>query len=85
MKPGIWHQFGDKSQKLVLEQLEHGNGAGIILGVRDVSFDRARGYADQYKGLGAELLLDLQFINPHSSTGIPRPTDWIPSENRSAA
>jgi hypothetical protein len=62
MRRGVWHQFGDRSQKLILEQLELANGVGVVLGSRDLSLGKAQEYASQYVDLGADLLLDLQFF-----------------------
>ena len=31
MRRGAWHQFGDRSQRLVLEQLQGGVGVGAII------------------------------------------------------
>ena len=47
MKRGAWHQCGDRSQKLVVEQLTAGHGVGVILSPRDLS-DMAVKYAAQY-------------------------------------
>jgi hypothetical protein len=70
MRRGVWHQFGDRSQKLVQEQLEHGNGVGVIISPRDLSLPNAIHYADIYHDLEAEVLVDLQFYNPqfHNNT-----------------
>ena len=64
MNRGPWHQCGDKSQRLVLEQLEHGVGTGVILSPRDLAFHNAVDYAGQYRNLGAAVLLDSQFYVP---------------------
>ncbi len=64
MRRGVWHQCGDRSQKLVLEQLEHGAGDGVILSPRDLTRARALDYAEQYRDLGAEVLIDHQFYVP---------------------
>lgn len=64
MRRGVWHQFGDKSQKLVLEQLELNTGKGVVVSVRDMKWDSVVDYAPQYKDLGAHLLIDQQFYNP---------------------
>jgi len=63
MKAGAWHQCGDKSQKLVAEQLEAGNGVGVILSPRDLSFSNAQNYAKKYAEM-AEVVLDQQFHIP---------------------
>src|SRR5437879_13381826 len=64
MKRGVWHQFGDKSQRLVAEALETRDGVGVILSVRDLSFAKAEQYVEQYRDAGAEILADQQFYNP---------------------
>jgi hypothetical protein len=64
MRRGAWHQFGDRSQKLALEQLEAGAGVGVIVSVRDIKRDGAIQYAPEYKAQGADLLIDQQFYNP---------------------
>ena len=52
MRRGPWHQFGDRSQKLALEQLEQGTGVGVILSPRDLQTHNANNYAQQYHALG---------------------------------
>ena len=64
MNRGAWHQCGDKSQKLVVEQLEAGHGAGVILSPRDLTRDKAVEYAAQYAALHAPVLIDPQFYVP---------------------
>ena len=64
MKRGAWHQCGDKSQKLVAEQLEAGFGVGVILSPRDLTAANAADYATQYRALGADVLIDPQFYVP---------------------
>lgn len=64
MKRGVWHQCGDKSQKIVLEQLQAGVGCGVILSPRDLSATSMSTYAEQYRGLGADVLVDPQFYVP---------------------
>jgi hypothetical protein len=64
---GTWHQCGDKSQKLVEEQLQNGNGGGVIISPRDLSRANALEYAESYRDLGAEVLLDHQFHVPSFS------------------
>jgi hypothetical protein len=61
---GTWHQCGDKSQKLVEEQLQNGNGGGVIISPRDLSRENALEYTENYRDLGAEVLLDHQFHVP---------------------
>jgi len=70
MRRGVWHQFGDRSQRLALEQLENGNGVGVIISPRDLSLERAREYAPQYARYDAEVLLDPQFFLPEASVGL---------------
>jgi len=67
MRRGMWHQFGDKSQKMALEQLQHGIGVGVIISPRDLSHENARTYASQYHDLGAEVAIDQQFYVPNFS------------------
>ncbi len=64
MRRGTWHQMGDKSQRLVQEQLENGVGVGAILSPRDLTFDNATEYASSYRELGASVLFDPQFHIP---------------------
>ncbi len=64
MRRGAWHQCGDRSQRLVKEQLEEGSGVGVILSPRDLTRTRAIGYAESYRGIGAEVLIDHQFYVP---------------------
>jgi hypothetical protein len=64
MHRGIWHQFGDRSQKLVREQLENAAGVGVILSVRDLARESAITYSAQYHELGSHVLIDQQFYNP---------------------
>ncbi len=64
MRRGPWHQFGDRSQKLALEQLEQGIGVGVILSPRDLQVQNAVNYAQQYRALDAHVLIDQQFYKP---------------------
>lgn len=64
MRRGPWHQFGDKSQRLVVEQLQRGSGVGVILSPRDLPMPKAIEYAQRYHGLGAHVLIDQQFYVP---------------------
>lgn len=64
MRRGVWHQCGDRSQKLVEEQLQQGAGVGVIISPRDLSRDNAITYADGYRAAGAEVLIDHQFFVP---------------------
>ena len=67
MKRGAWHQCGDRSQRLVVEQLTTGHGVGVILSPRDLTRDMAVKYAAQYIDLGAAVLIDPQFYVPDFS------------------
>ena len=64
MRRGAWHQCGDRSQKLVEEQLQKKAGVGVIISPRDLSRKNAIAYAERYRELGAELLLDHQYYVP---------------------
>ncbi len=64
MRRGAWHQFGDRSQCLALEQLRLGVGVGVILSPRDLSFRTAVAYAQSYHDLGAAVVIDEQFYVP---------------------
>lgn len=64
MNRGAWHQFGDRSQKLALEQLEQGAGVGVIISPRDLPHHLAIEYSQQYHHLGVEVLIDQQFYVP---------------------
>src|SRR5947209_12777796 len=67
MRRGPWHQFGDRSQRLVLEQLERGVGVGVVISPRDLTLPNAVEYSSVYHALGAHVLLDQQFYNPNFS------------------
>ena len=67
MRRGAWHQFGDRSQRLVLEQLQGGVGVGAIISARDLAMNNAADYAQQYRTLGAGVLIDHQFYVPDFS------------------
>lgn len=82
MKKGVWHQFGDRSQKLALEQLEDGNGVGVVISPRDLSLEKAREYAPQYASYGAEVLVDPQFFLPEASVG--KLTSWPTKDHRAS-
>lgn len=69
MRRGAWHQFGDRSQLLVLEQLDHGQSVGVIISPRDLAPHLAKQYADQYHDKGAHVLIDQQFFVPDSVVG----------------
>jgi len=64
MRRGVWHQCGNRSQKLVEEQLLLGAGVGVILSPRDLSRDGAIAYAKRYRTAGADVLIDQQFFVP---------------------
>ncbi len=64
MRRGAWHQFGFNSQKLALEQLENGNGVGVILSPRDLAFEKANEYSEKYRNAGGGVLFDPQFYIP---------------------
>jgi hypothetical protein len=67
MRRGPWHQLGDRSQKLVREQLQAGNGVGVIMSPRDLKLNNAALYSEAYRGLGASVLCDQQFYVPEFS------------------
>lgn len=69
MRRGAWHQCGDRSQKLVGEQLQLGAGVGVIISPRDLSRTNAIAYAERYRALGAEVLLDNQYYIPEFTNG----------------
>lgn len=69
MKRGAWHQFGDRSQKLALEQLEHGAGVGVVISPRDLSYVKAQEYASLYAAAGADIVVDQQFHLPAATVG----------------
>lgn len=64
MQRGVWHQCGDRSQRLVEEQLQQGAGVGVVLSPRDLSRDNAVAYSESYRKVGAEILIDHQFYVP---------------------
>lgn len=67
MRRGTWHQCGDRSQRIVIEQLQQGVGVGVIISPRDVPQPRAIEYSKSYHSCGADVLIDLQFCNPSFS------------------
>jgi hypothetical protein len=67
VRRGVWHQLGDRSQRLVREQLAAGNGVGVIVSPRDLSLGNAARYAEAYRGSGASVLCDQQFYLPEFS------------------
>ena len=64
MRRGPWHQFGDRSQELAREQLNQGVGVGVIISPRDLSESNAVRRAEEYRALGAHVLIDQQFYVP---------------------
>lgn len=65
---GAWHQFGDKSQKQVIEQLEKRAGVGVIVSPRDLSLQSAKKYCvDDYSRFNACILYDHQLYVPDFS------------------
>lgn len=64
MQRGAWHQLGWQHQKMVIEQLQHQAGVGVILSPRDLSFTRAQEYVPQYKAAGASVIVDPQWHVP---------------------
>jgi len=64
MRRGAWHQCGYHSAKLVEEQLQQGAGVGVIMSPRDLKRANAISYAERYRSLRAEILLDHQFYSP---------------------
>lgn len=69
MRNGVWHQLGDRGQKIAEEQLREGNGVGVVLSPRDLSADNAKAYSESYRSLGAEVLFDPQFYIPENRSG----------------
>lgn len=67
MRRGSWHQFGDRSHKLALEQLKQGVGVGVIISPRDLTRDKAIEYAKAYHDLDKSVLIDQQFYEPDFS------------------
>lgn len=64
---GIWHQFGDKSQRQAITHLTNHIGVGAIISPRDLSLTNAEKYCNEYSSLGACLLFDPQFHVPSYS------------------
>jgi hypothetical protein len=69
MKRGMWHQMGYNSQKLIIEQLQHQNGVGVIISPRYLSFDSANEYASKYAEFGPDIIYDPEFYVPESDQG----------------
>ncbi|MBX3410396.1 MAG: hypothetical protein KF859_10990 [Phycisphaeraceae bacterium] len=69
MKRGLWYQFGDRSQRMVLEQLTHGVGVGVVLSPRDLAPNKLEEYAAEYHTKNAHVLIDQQFYVPDSTIG----------------
>lgn len=59
--------MGDRSQRMVLEQLQQGAGVGAVISPRDLSKDNAVDYSAQYHELNAQVLYDPQFHVPSFS------------------
>lgn len=64
MKPGAWHQLGWNHHKMVIEQLQHGAGVGVIVSPRDLRFGLAQENILHYKAEGASVILDPQWHIP---------------------
>lgn len=64
MNRGVWHQLGDRSQKIVIEQLKMSIGSGVIISPRDLAKHKAIEYAREYHDLGASVIIDQQFHVP---------------------
>jgi len=64
VKRGAWHQLGNRSQKVVLEQFQNNIGVGAIISPRDLTLDNAEDYAHQYRAMGVDLIVDSQFHIP---------------------
>ena len=77
---GPWHQFGDRSQRFALELLQSGAGVGVVISPRDLSWDNAKDYSQQYHGLNAQVLIDQQFYIPDYSN--PRMESYPISHHR---
>lgn len=67
MRRGPWHQFGDRSQRMVFEQLQQGVGVGVIISPRDLARHKAVEYAQLYHQEEAHVLIDQQFYFPNFS------------------
>lgn len=83
MRRGPWHQFGDRSQLLALEQLQQGAGVGVIISPRDLVWHKAIEYSQRYHGVGAHVLIDHQFYVPHFSN--PNLNSYPTSSHRTRA
>ena len=64
MRRGAWHQCGDRSQKIALQNLECGAGVGVVISPRDLGYDKAVEYAQAYHDNDAHVLIDSQFYVP---------------------
>ena len=69
MKPAVWHQCGDKSQKLVLEEIDHGLGTGVVISPRDLSPQNAESYAAKYHDRKVDVAVDPQFHDVRHNVG----------------
>lgn len=67
MRRGIWHQIGHNNQRIIDDVLKEGVGNGVIISVRDLSFNKAVEYAASYREEGADILVDTQFYVPEFS------------------
>lgn len=65
MERGPWHQMGDRSQKMVVEQLAHQSGVGVVVSPRDLAMHKASEYAAEYHDAAASVLFDPQFHIPN--------------------
>ena len=61
MKRGSWHQCGFNTHKLVAEQLGAGQGVGVVISPRDLTFGLATEAAAEYRSFGASILCDPQY------------------------
>jgi hypothetical protein len=61
---GVWHQLGHNNQNMALEQLQQSNGVGVIISARDLKLALAEAKSQDYRALGAKVLLDQQFHIP---------------------
>ena len=64
MRRGIWHQFGAQSQTLARDLLNEGVGVGVVVSPRDLRLDTAAERANEFRALGADVVLDPQFHIP---------------------
>lgn len=69
MRRGGWHQMAWKSQKMISEALAKGTGVGAIFSPRYLGFEPSQIYSDEYRAMGASVLLDPEFYNPGTRIG----------------